>query len=64
MKLLLDTCVWGGARQPLEQDGHEVEWTGNWKKDPGDEEEGSQTGQGGTGKVEGMPDMGDPGAPA
>lgn len=34
-------------------------------KDPGDDEdEGGKTGQGGTGKVEGMPDMGDPGTTA
>lgn len=38
MKVLLDTCVWGGARAALEKAGHEVEWTGDWSKDPGDEE--------------------------
>lgn len=38
MKVLLDTCVWGGARQEIERAGHEVEWVGEWSRDPGDEE--------------------------
>jgi predicted nuclease of predicted toxin-antitoxin system len=38
MKLLLDTCVWGGAKKTLESYGHDVIWTGDWSKDPGDEE--------------------------
>lgn len=38
MKILLDTCVWGGARKDLEAAGHDVDWTGDWPKDPGDEE--------------------------
>ncbi len=38
MKLLLDTCVWGGARQDFEQAGHDVVWAGEWPEDPGDEE--------------------------
>lgn len=38
MKVLLDTCVWGGARSVLEAAGHDVIWTGDWEKDPGDEE--------------------------
>ena len=38
MKLLLDTCVWGGARRELEAAGHDVVWTGTWPIDPGDEE--------------------------
>lgn len=38
MKLLLDTCVWGGACQELKAKGHEVIWAGNWPVDPGDEE--------------------------
>ena len=37
MKLLLDTCVWGGARHELEAAGHDVVWTGTWPVDPGDE---------------------------
>lgn len=38
MKLLLDTCVWGGVRLELAQAGHDVVWTGDWQQDPGDEE--------------------------
>lgn len=38
MRVLLDTCVWGGARTVLASSGHEVEWTGSWDQDPGDEE--------------------------
>ena len=38
MKVLLDTCVWGGAKQPLEAAGHDVIWSGDWPSDPGDEE--------------------------
>ena len=38
MWLLLDTCVWGGALQHLEDAGHEVIWTGEWGSDPGDQE--------------------------
>lgn len=37
MKLLLDTCVWGGARKDLEAAGHDVIWSGDWSADPGDE---------------------------
>jgi predicted nuclease of predicted toxin-antitoxin system len=38
VKLLLDTCVWGGARAELEAAGHDVVWAGDWPDDPGDEE--------------------------
>jgi len=38
MKILLDTCVWGGARTNLEIAGHDVIWAGDWPEDPGDEE--------------------------
>lgn len=38
MKILLDTCVWGGAKQALEAAGHDVIWSGDWPSDPGDEE--------------------------
>jgi predicted nuclease of predicted toxin-antitoxin system len=38
MKVLLDTCVWGGAVKVLETAGHEVVWGGDWSEDPGDEE--------------------------
>lgn len=37
MKLLLDSCVWGGARRELEAAGHDVVWAGDWDDDPGDE---------------------------
>lgn len=35
-RLLLDTCVWGGAVPELQGYGHEVIWTGAWEVDPGD----------------------------
>lgn len=38
LKLLLDTCVWGGARLVLTQGGHDVVWNGDWQQDPSDEE--------------------------
>ncbi|MFZ2448745.1 MAG: DUF5615 family PIN-like protein [Syntrophobacteraceae bacterium] len=38
MKVLLDTCVWGGAADTLRAVGHDVIWAGEWKEDPGDEE--------------------------
>lgn len=38
MKLLLDTCVWGGARADLQAAGHDVLWTGDLEQDPGDED--------------------------
>jgi len=38
MKLLLDTCVWGGVQTELIAAGHNVIWTGDWLEDPGDEE--------------------------
>ena len=38
MKILLDTCVWGGVAQELRAAGHEVVWTGDWQEDPGDDE--------------------------
>ncbi len=37
MKLLLDACVWGGAREDLEASGHDVVWAGDWPEDRGDE---------------------------
>lgn len=36
MKLLLDSCVWGGAVAELAALGHEVDWSGLWPRDPGD----------------------------
>lgn len=38
MKILLDTCVWGGAKNALIEAGHDVIWSGDWETDPGDEE--------------------------
>ena len=38
MRVLLDTCVWGGVKNALSLSGHDVIWGGDWKKDPGDEE--------------------------
>jgi len=37
MKLLLDTCVWGGALADLKAQDHDVVWSGDWDEDPGDE---------------------------
>lgn len=36
MKVLLDGCVWGGARDALIAAGHDVESTADWPSDPGD----------------------------
>ena len=38
MRLLLDSCVWGKAREELQVAGHDVVWAGDWPQDPGDEE--------------------------
>jgi predicted nuclease of predicted toxin-antitoxin system len=38
VRLLLDACVWGGARAAVQEAGHEVVWVGDWDSDPGDEE--------------------------
>lgn len=38
MKVLLDTCVWGGSKAELEGAGHDVVWTGDLAQDPGDED--------------------------
>ena len=38
MKLLLDTCVWGGTGQALQAADHDVIWVGEWAFDPGDHE--------------------------
>ena len=38
MRLLLDTCVWGGAVACLTERGHDVVWAGAWDSDPGDQE--------------------------
>jgi len=38
MKVLLDSCVWGGAREAIVTAGHDVSWVGDWEADPGDAE--------------------------
>lgn len=38
MRVLLDTCIWGGVRDALSDAGHDVVWTGDWEEDPGDDE--------------------------
>jgi len=38
VKVLLDSCVWGGAKAELGAHGHDVIWAGDWAADPGDEE--------------------------
>jgi predicted nuclease of predicted toxin-antitoxin system len=39
MKVLLDTCVWGGSRATIVAAGHDVIGTADyWKDDPGDRE--------------------------
>ena len=38
MKLLLDSCVWGPARNEISAAGHDVVWAGEWEEDPGDDE--------------------------
>lgn len=38
MKVLLDACVWGGAKSAFTDAGHDAVWAGDWQEDPGDEE--------------------------
>lgn len=38
MKLLLDSCVWGGALRRLAEVSHDAVWCGAWERDPGDQE--------------------------
>lgn len=38
MRLLLDSCVWGGALARLREAGHDAVWAGEWAHDPGDRE--------------------------
>lgn len=37
MNILLDSCVWGGAKAILEATGYNTKWVGDLTKDPGDE---------------------------
>lgn len=36
-KILLDSCIWSGARQVLEDAGYDCKWVGDFLKDPGDQ---------------------------
>jgi predicted nuclease of predicted toxin-antitoxin system len=36
VKILLDACVWGKAKERLAQEGHDIIWVGDWTEDPGD----------------------------
>lgn len=36
MKILLDSCIWGGARINLINANHDVKWVGDFLTDPGD----------------------------
>jgi predicted nuclease of predicted toxin-antitoxin system len=36
-KILLDSCVWAGTKNPLIEAGCDVVWVGDFLKDPGDE---------------------------
>jgi predicted nuclease of predicted toxin-antitoxin system len=38
LKLLLDSCLSGALKAPLQGAGHDVTWAGDWPADPGDEE--------------------------
>ena len=38
MRLLVDTCVWGGAVAELRTAGYDVVWSGDWPEDPGEDE--------------------------
>lgn len=37
MKVLLDSCIWGGAKRDLDAAGFDMVWVGDFLKDPGDE---------------------------
>jgi len=38
VRVLLDTCVWGGVKTGLLSASYDVVWAGDWPADPGDEE--------------------------
>jgi predicted nuclease of predicted toxin-antitoxin system len=38
LRVLLDSCIWPGAKEQIARAGHEVEWVGDWPTDPGDAE--------------------------
>lgn len=33
MRLLLDSCVWGGALTDIQAAGHDAIWVGDWDED-------------------------------
>ncbi|MCU0357691.1 MAG: hypothetical protein MUE95_08925, partial [Cyclobacteriaceae bacterium] len=37
LKVLLDNCIWSGAKKDLTEAGYDVMWVGDFLKDPGDE---------------------------
>jgi len=37
IRILLDSCIWSGAKNPLKEAGFDVVWVGDFLKDPGDE---------------------------
>ena len=37
MKVLLDSCIWGGAKSTIQAADHDVKWVGDFLTDPGDE---------------------------
>ncbi len=38
MRVLIDGCLSGHAAEIVRRAGHDVEWAGDWQKDPGDDE--------------------------
>jgi len=36
LRVLLDSCIWPGAKRGIAGAGHQVEWVGDWESDPGD----------------------------
>jgi predicted nuclease of predicted toxin-antitoxin system len=38
VRVLLDACVWGGAKAKLASAGLDIVWVGDWKEDPGDDQ--------------------------
>lgn len=37
VKVLLDSCIWSGAKQELFQANYDVKWVGDFFEDPGDD---------------------------
>ncbi|MEM7108257.1 MAG: DUF5615 family PIN-like protein [Bacteroidota bacterium] len=38
MKVIVDSCIWGGTMSALQNSGYDSIWVGNFLEDPGDEE--------------------------